>query len=222
VAVIGSSTRTYSGSGGACSLAFFDALLYDGQSLGGSLRQAKNFLLALVLLKEQRLGQDAARKGAGLRSAWAFSLWGDPTLRLPAPDRRADAPLAVRHEVSGHSIVLHVPAPKSDKVQTEKYASAAPPNGRLAGLVKKDKDEDDRKPLVPLLFAEVRLPRVHVGEVPRLSSKLPASHWVFLWDGRRRCGYLLASPRPQDVGSLTFRARWDPPAGSTEPAKAPQ
>jgi hypothetical protein len=223
VAVIGSSTRTYSGSGGACSLAFFDALLYDGQSLGGSLRQAKNFLLACSLLKEQRLGNDAAHKGAGLRSAWAFSLWGDPTLRLPAPARPADAPTAVRHEVSGHSIVLHVPAPSPQKVQTDKYQAAAPANGRLAGIVRKEKDEDDRKPLVPLVFAEVRLPKVHPGETPRLSSKLPSSHWVFLWDSRRRCGYLLASPRPQDVGtSLHFHARWESPAGSTEAAQAPR
>ena len=43
VAIIGSSTRTYSASGGAFTLAFFDALLYDDQSLGGALCRAKNF-----------------------------------------------------------------------------------------------------------------------------------------------------------------------------------
>ena len=61
VGVVGSPVRTYSASGGACSLAFFDALLYDDQSLGGGLRQAKNFLLAYALLKEKRLGKDAKR-----------------------------------------------------------------------------------------------------------------------------------------------------------------
>src|SRR5262249_36187796 len=74
VAVVGSSTRTYSGTGGAFTLAFFDALLYDGQSLGGSLRQAKNFLLAYSLLKEKRLGATAQLGGANQRSAWAFTL----------------------------------------------------------------------------------------------------------------------------------------------------
>src|SRR5262249_46029372 len=64
VGVIGSSTRTYSASGGACSLAFFDALLYEGQSVGASLRQAKNFLITYALLKEKRLGKDATRTGA--------------------------------------------------------------------------------------------------------------------------------------------------------------
>src|SRR5205085_1660408 len=44
VAVVGTSTRTYSASGGACSLAFFDALLYEDRPLGDCLRQAKNFL----------------------------------------------------------------------------------------------------------------------------------------------------------------------------------
>ena len=69
VGVIGSSTRTYSASGGACSLAFFDALLYDGESVGSSLRQAKNFLVAYAMLKEKRLGKDATRTGANLRAA---------------------------------------------------------------------------------------------------------------------------------------------------------
>ena len=59
--VLGSSTRTYSGSGGACSLAFFNALLYEEQAVGDALRQAKNFLLAYSLLKEKRLGKGAQR-----------------------------------------------------------------------------------------------------------------------------------------------------------------
>src|SRR5207249_3406504 len=98
VAVIGTSTRTFAASGGACSMAFFDGLLYDDQTLGGALRQAKNFLLASTLLKEKRLGKAAARKGASLRAAWAFTLWGDPTLRLPAPQRPDSVRTPVRHE----------------------------------------------------------------------------------------------------------------------------
>ncbi len=208
VAVVGSSTRTYSGSGGACSLAFFNALLYDGQSLGGALRQAKNFLLAYALLKEKRLGKDATRTGANLRSAWAFSLWGDPTLQLPPPERPAAARPAVRHEVSGNTIVLDVPAQTYDAVQTDKYQASVPANARLAGLLRKEKNEDDRRPLVPLVFAEVHLPKARDCRVPSLTSRLPSSHWVFCWDERRRCGYLLASPRPQDTGELRFHVHW--------------
>src|SRR5262249_8904388 len=86
--------RVYSGTGGAYSLCFFDALLYDDQTLGGALRQGKNFLLAYALLKEKRLGTDARLTGANVRSAWAFALWGDPTLRLPRPQQAPRPPLS--------------------------------------------------------------------------------------------------------------------------------
>src|SRR5207244_6354868 len=87
VAVVGSSTRTYSGSGGAFSLAFLDAMLYEDQTVGGALRQAKNFLLTYQLLKEKRLGPQARLAGANQRAPWAFTLAGDPPLkfRRPAP-----------------------------------------------------------------------------------------------------------------------------------------
>src|SRR5207248_1515410 len=110
IGVIGSSTRTYSASGGATALAFFDGMIYDDLSVGESLRQTKNFLQAYVLLKEGRLGDDAKRKGANQRAAWAFTLWGDPTARLPhAP--RADQP-AVKHTVKGNTITVHLPENK--------------------------------------------------------------------------------------------------------------
>src|SRR5262249_27775298 len=50
VAAVGTATRTYSGTGGAFTLAFFDALIYDDRSLGDGLRQSKNFLLCYSLL----------------------------------------------------------------------------------------------------------------------------------------------------------------------------
>jgi hypothetical protein len=206
VAVVGSSTRTYSASGGACSLAFFDALLYEGQTLGGSLRQSKNFLLAYALLKEKRLGKEATRTGANLRAAWSFTLWGDPTLRLPPPDGAPARP-PVRHEVAGDVIVLALPDSHPDKVTTSRYQSEIPANGRLAGLLRKEKT-DDGQPLVPFVFAEVYLPRGKRGQTPTLSSKLPSSHWVFCWDERRRCGYLLAAPRARDEKELRFRVHW--------------
>ena len=57
------------------------------QSLGGALRQAKNYLICYSRLKEKRLGKDAKLAGASTRSAWAFTLWGDPTLKMPRPSR---------------------------------------------------------------------------------------------------------------------------------------
>jgi hypothetical protein len=213
VGVLGSSTRTYSASGGACSLAFFDALLYDRQSLGGALRQAKNFLTVYARLKEKRLGKDARRTGANLRASWAFTLWGDPTLRLPLPEPPEDALAPVRHEVQGNTILLKLPPEHHDKVMTSKYQAEMYPNGRLAGLCRKEDDEEGM-PLVPFVFAEVSLPQGHARQVPELHSRLPASHWVFSWDARRRCGYLIAVPRDKDCDELRFSVHWTA-AGST-------
>jgi hypothetical protein len=207
VGVVGSSTRTYSGSGGACSLAFFDALLYEGQSVGASLRQAKNFLVAYAQLKEKRLGKGAVRAGANLRAAWAFTLWGDPTLELPRPEAPESALPGLRHEVMGNTIVLSLPPEALARVKTDRYQVAMPPNARLAGLVRKAADEDGQ-PLVPFVFAEVHLPRGRPGRTPCLHSRLPARRWVFCWDERRRCGYLLATPRACDTRELRFHVKW--------------
>jgi hypothetical protein len=209
VAVIGSSTRTYSASGGACSLAYFDALLYEGQSVGGSLRHAKNFLLAYSLLKEKRLGKEgAARSGANLRSAWAFTLWGDPTLELPRPTPPESALPPVRHQVNEAGIVLEVPAQHHPRNTGSKYYVDMPANARLAGLLRKGRDEDGA-PLVPFLFAEVHLPREHPANTrPVLHSHLPSTSWVFLWDERRHCGYLLVTASERAGHSLRFRVEW--------------
>jgi hypothetical protein len=209
VGVVGSSSRVYSASGGAYSLAYFDALLYDHESLGGSLRQAKNFLLAYAQLKEKRLGNQAKRGGANMRSAWSFTLWGDPTLSLPQPDKLEKALTPVRHEVRGDTIVVTVPLTNYEKVSTHKYQVQIPPNAHLAGLVHPDEYEDG-KPLVPFLFAEVRLPNAPSGKTPRLQGRLPSSHYVFCWDERRSTGYLLIEPRATDPHELRFRLQWEP------------
>jgi len=80
---------------------------------------------------------------------------------------------------------------------------------------------DDRRPLVPLVFAEVQLPRGKPGLTPRLSGRLPSNRWVFVWDERRRCGYLLATPQAEDTGELRFHVRWESvEAMNTAPSKA--
>jgi hypothetical protein len=208
VAVVGSSTRIYSATGGAFSLAFFDGLLYDGQSLGGSLRQAKNFLLAYTLLKEKRLANGARMNGANLRSAWAFTLWGDPTLKLPIPKPPADALPAVRHRVQGNTIIVSLPEARYERTSTVKYYAQMLPNQRLAGLLGAG-NEVIGKHLVPLVFVEVTLPRGPPGKVPQLTSRLPSSNYLFCWDPTRQSGYLLAAPRAKDRQELRFHVNWD-------------
>ena len=36
------------------------------------------------------------------------------------------------------------------------------------------------------------------------NGRLPDNCWVFLWDGRRGCGYLLVRPRSADSGEIHF------------------
>jgi hypothetical protein len=210
IALVGSPTRTYSGSGGAFTLSFFDALLYENRSLGEAMRQAKNFLMAYALLKEKRLGDGAKLAGANRRSAWAFSLWGDPTLRLPQPPIPADAMPIVRCSVRGDTVTLTLPDGRYPKVHTGEFESELWPNARLAGLVTKDRVDDERR-LVPMLFAEVALSKAPPGKTPRLTSRLPEENWVFAWDARRRTGYLLALPRIRDRDRLRFQIHWEDP-----------
>ncbi|HEY1378835.1 MAG TPA: C25 family cysteine peptidase [Gemmataceae bacterium] len=204
VAVVGSSSRTYSATGGAFSLAYLDAVLYDGQSLGGALRQGKNFLLAYNRLKEKRLGPQAKLGGANVRSAWAFTLWGDPTLRLPAPPTPDEPAESSRCRVRGDTITLTVP-PTAGAEESGKYRVPYRPNARLAGLVRPAADDDRR--LVPFVFAEVKLPDGPAGATPRLETKLPDSAWTFVWDARRRAGYVLALPH-EGAHEVRFRVTW--------------
>jgi hypothetical protein len=205
--VLGTSTRTYSGSGGACSLAFFDALMYERQSVGGALRQAKNFLLDYSQLKEKRLGADARLSGANVRSAWAFSLWGDPTLTLPPPRTPDDALPCVRHHVHGNTITVSMPDGAYEKAINARYKAKMLPNERLAGLLTREMD-DGKQELIPFIFVEVRLPNAPPGTAPYLRGRIPSSHWVFNWDARRSSGYLLIAPRKKDRDEMRFHVEW--------------
>src|SRR5262249_7396692 len=147
--------------------------------------------------------------GANLRSAWAFTLWGDPTLKLPAPAVPAEAFKAVRHEVHGNTITLTLPDTIYEKVRTPTYEAQLRPNTCLAGLICKPEDEDKKNSLVPFVFAEIALPKAPHQMTPVLQSRLPSSHYVFCWDQRRRVGYLLVSPRPRDQRELRFHVEWE-------------
>src|SRR5205085_2403759 len=116
-------------------------------------RQAKNFLQAYALLKEKRLGNRARQTGANVRSAWAFTLWGDPTLRFPVPARPPEL-ATVGHSAHGRALTITLPALRHDRVTSGAYEARMPPNARLAGLMSVN-EEADRQNLVPLAFVEV-------------------------------------------------------------------
>lgn len=206
VGVIGSSTRTYSASGGAFALAYFDALLYDRQSLGGSLRQAKNFMLAFSLLKEKRLAAKSRLRGANTRSAWAFTLWGDPTLHLPHPAAPTASLPRIRAEVHGNGIRIALPPDRHAKSSTGRYEAQMWANARLGGLLRVG--ADDGRSLVPLVFAEVPL-KARPGKAPRFTSGLPGKRWVSCYDARRSCAYILAAPKAEQRDELRFHVSWN-------------
>jgi len=208
IAVMGSPNRTYSGSGGAFSLGFFDALAYDGRSTGASVRHAKNFLLLYAALKEKRLGEAAKLGGANRRAAWTFTYWGDPTLKLPRPMPREDALTPLKYEASKSIITLTLPAKRYPATEVKPYRAEMWPGGRLAGIFTK---EEDARNLAPLAFVEASIPDSPAGKTPHLSSKMPARNYIFDWDPRRKVGYLLLLPREKDAGDLEFKVHWTVP-----------
>jgi hypothetical protein len=199
VGVVGTSTRTYSATGGAFALAYVDSLLYDHQTTGGALRTAKNFLVTYQALKEKRLSETKLG-GANARSSWAFTLWGDPTLALPLPERPPEN-RAVHSVLSGSTLTIEMPGTSFERVASGKYSAATRPNTRLAGLIRSG-DEAGESKLVPFVFVEVELPANE--QKPTLTSKLPAENWCFTWDARRRVGYLWVLLRPKESGALKF------------------
>jgi Peptidase family C25 len=205
VAVVGSSSRIYSATGGAFSLAYLDAVLYDRQTLGGGLRSAKNFLLAYGQLKEKRLEQ-VKLGGANLRSAWAFTLWGDPSQRLPAPPPTEAASGSVTASVAGDTITLTVPSAAAESSRSGVYQAVYRPNARLAGLVRAG--DDGEKKLVPLAFSEIALPQGPANAEPHLRTKLAESNWVFIWDARRRAGWLLVALPATAERQIRFSIDW--------------
>lgn len=222
MAVIGSPNRAYSGSGGALSLGFFDALAYDGREAGAAMRHAKNFLLCYAELKEKRLGDGAKLGGANRRAAWTFTVWGDPTIKLSRPVAPADALPRLTTEATKTTITLSVPQKRYPATDVKPYHAEMWPGGRLAGLFTTD-GEDSRR-LSPLAFSEVPFSQAPAGKIPRLSTKLPAKNWLFKWDARRKVGHLLVLPREKDGNSILFRVHWEvpgapdnaPPAGKPE------
>ncbi len=105
-------------------------------------------------------------------------------------------------------LTLTLPDEAYPKVHTGEFETQLWPNARLAGLVTKNRVDDERR-LVPMLYAEVALPKAPLGKTPRLTSRLPDNNWVFAWDARRHTGYLLALPRAHERERVRFQIHWE-------------
>jgi len=154
VALIGSVTSIHSASGSSFIKTLIDRALYEGETLGTALRDARNYFYVLQDLKNQRNHREQAKS---LRVALSFRLWGDPQLKvfkpLPAPKKQG---LSVVW-TSSDTLTITTPTKRLPKVETEKYIAHGYPGVQYAGLVKRLKNKEARK-LIPLYFVKTALP----------------------------------------------------------------
>ena len=152
-AIVATSAAIYSASGSAFARALFDSLLYGGTDLGTAVRNARNFLLAVTKLKQQRGHADWTKT---YRAALAFALWGDPTARpaLPAP---APGVAPATWQVGEQQLALSVPARRLDTAAAGPYVAQPVPRAMLAGLISGHGDKQGRT-LKELFFAAVTVP----------------------------------------------------------------
>lgn len=184
---VGATSNMYSASGGAFAKVFLDTLLNHNDA-GTSLMVARNYLLALSLLKERR-GHFQA--GKPLRAAMTFSLWGDPTWEPHAAVPSPTVVEGVHSELRGSSVDMHIPASWLEESRAGPYFADIPVDGQLAGIYTDKSALGDRRQLVPLYFAVLPIENWRGDRSPQLSSELATTEWVSLWDNRSRWLYLL-------------------------------
>jgi hypothetical protein len=139
-AIVATSAAIYSSSGSAFARALFDSLVYDGADLGTAVRNARNMLLALTLLKRARGHADWTKT---YRAALAFALWGDPTTR-PALEKRKTGRTPVRWRLGDGTLSLSIPQGRLPRVDVGRYRAAPAPRAMLSGLILKDGERPER------------------------------------------------------------------------------
>jgi hypothetical protein len=202
IALLGTSTAVYSAPGSGLARAFFDSLLYEGADLGSATRNARNFLLALAELKQQRRHGDWRKT---YRAALAFSLWGDPTIR---PQLRSGRPqiTPVKWALEESQLSLRVPRRTLRPIDVGDYHARPEPRAMLGGLLLRVQG-DDRRRLKELYFTVQ-----DVGDAAPRAVCSPRRGWdvVSLYAPRTRTLTVLARPdwtlvdRPRQGAPVLF------------------
>jgi hypothetical protein len=149
VGVIGSITPIHSGSGSILAHALVNGLLYRGDTVGQSLRDAQNYLLCLADLKAQR---GMKEQGSGQRVAISFRLWGDPELALFAAPAVPRQPPVDAEWTGAGELTIHVPAKRYPEARSDPYYARVFPGSETAGLVKKREGDSLRRILSGYYF----------------------------------------------------------------------
>ncbi|MBU2509722.1 hypothetical protein KJ966_00215 [bacterium] len=131
--IIGSCSKVHSASGSSFIKAFLDAMLYDGANNGEALRDAKNFSLSIVKLKEARGHREQDKT---LRSALTFRLLGDPEVKLFIKKLQSPVkkPLTARF-VDEKTVEISTPFRFYSEVKNEHYKIKLFPKAETAGIV---------------------------------------------------------------------------------------
>ena len=198
VAGIGSVTAIHSGSGSMLVQALADGVLYYGDTLGESLRDAQNYLFCVGDLKIDRGLKEQAKSR---RVALSFRLWGDPelpVLRGPLREPR-QTPVTAQWTASGE-LNIRVPAKRFPEVSSSRYCARMFPGSQSAGLVKKEGDAPVRR-VLPAYYVRVPLPEGIAAE--DISMDLPGGglcQTAFRVDPLRRLLYVVYLPEVDRPG----------------------
>ena len=153
-AIIGSVSNIHSASGSSFIKTLIDRTLYQGETLGTALRDARNYFYVLQDLKNQRGHREQAKS---LRVALSFRLWGDPQLKVFKPLSKPLKPTLSVVWNNAQTLTITTPTKHLPKIKTEKYIAYGYPGVQYAGLVKRLKKQTARK-VIPLYFVKTPLP----------------------------------------------------------------
>lgn len=205
VGILGSGTNIHSASGSAFVKAFCDSLLYRGSSVGEALRDARNYLLCVGLLKTERGHKEQTKVK---RVAYSFHLWGDPEVRLfhGLPKQPNLQPVSAKF-VEPDKILISVPKKRLPTVRTKEYFLRLFPAGEVAGIVARLKNREERR-VMPIYFFRIPMPesrellqRTRLRELNDTTTRA-----VFLADPWERFLYVLYFPEKDRMGqNFTLR-----------------
>ncbi len=189
-AIVATSAAIYSAPGSGFARALFDAIAHDDADLGTAVRNARNYLLALALLKRER-GHAGWQKT--YRAALAFALWGDPTYRVHlAPGRPDVRPITWSVDDSG--LKLTIPRRRTREVVVDEYRAAPVPRAMLGGVV--DRVSDGRKATEMFGTTQTVAPE-------RTHACAPSEGWtvVSLYAPATETLTVLAMPQWKEIGT---------------------
>jgi len=193
VGLVGSVTNVHSASGSAFIKAFCDGLLYNGDTIGEALRDARNYFLCLRDLKQKRGHTEMAKV---YRAALSFCLWGDPEIRITTGSTRNPKlqPLSAKF-IAPDKISISTPKHRLPESRTEKYFVRMFPASQVAGIVKRTKTGEARR-LTPFYFFRLPVPRgFDAQQYTNLQRKGESpNRAVFITDAFERFLYVLYFP----------------------------